>query len=447
MTTKKKILVTTLLIILVIISFFVFLLSRQKIKVKNISVYNKDYDMTVFVAKDLPKQINKKVKKMITNQQKTFLDKVKTKETDFKYELLINYETNKYEDYRFITYTIYKYVGQNHPEESCISYYYNVKTGEELYADYFFKEAYLERLSKLSEEYLVDYFIMNNQEVYEDFIKDGTRAVKDNFKHLFLNNNGLNILFPPYQVAPWSSGKSNITIPFNYLKEVLKDEFLKNIEIIPEVATTPNERDLTKYTAKKLVAITFDDGPSDHSRKLINYAKTKDVRYTFFVLGSRLNEFGNILKEVYQAGHQICAHSYSHRNFTKLSSIDIRKEMASTNKLIKDQIGIISNCYRPPYGATNSNIRETLQMHEFLWNVDTNDWKYRNSDKVYEHIINYAHDGAIILLHDIYPTSVEAAIRASNYLLDNGYALLTIEELAKAKGISINAGQSYSQIK
>ncbi len=446
MDTKKKILLVSLLLIIAVVIFFVFFFSGRNYKIKNVSTYTDNYNMTIFAPNKLPKSISKKVKEMVSKEKRDFFSELKDKKDDFQYELLINYETKIHGKYHFVTFNVYKYVGQNHADEYYYTYYYDDDKGEELEADYFFKEDYLEDLSRLSKIYLRNEFKKEGSEVYEEFLNDGTSEKIENFQHFYFDENGLNIMFPPYQVAPWSVGSSAITISKEDIRTFIRSDLYKFKEEDNSV-TIPRVRDLSAFAGKKMIAITFDDGPSRDSLDLLNYAKTSDARYTFFLLGARVAEHSNVLKRQYSEGHQICGHSYTHRNFLRLSLDNVKDEIDRTGYAVKREIGLMPNCYRPPYGSTNNDIRQKTGLHEIIWNVDTLDWKHRNEDAVYKNIIAGAGDGNIILLHDIYPTSVRAAIRASKYLIDNGYALLTIDELARAKGIELNSNQKYFQIR
>ena len=194
---------------------------------------------------------------------------------------------------------------------------------------------------------------------------------------------------------------------------------------------------------KKLLAFTFDDGPSDGpTNKLLDNLDKYDARVTFFVLGSRVNTYSNTLKRAYEMGNQIGSHTYSHLNLFKLGDYDIMKEINSTNDAIESIIGIRPNKLRAPYGNTNAHIKELSNMYTILWDVDTEDWKYKDAEKIKENIVNHAHDGAIILLHDIYNTSVEGALLAMEELKDE-YAFVTIDEMIELKGITLDKTKSY----
>jgi len=127
----------------------------------------------------------------------------------------------------------------------------------------------------------------------------------------------------------------------------------------------------------------------------------------------------------------------------KLNDYDILREVKSTNKVIKEITGEDTVLLRPPYGNINNEIKALTDMYTILRNVDTLDWKYKDKYKIADNIIKNAHDGAIVLLHDIYESSVDGALLAMEKLQDDGYAFVTIEEMAFLKNIKLDKTKSY----
>lgn len=204
------------------------------------------------------------------------------------------------------------------------------------------------------------------------------------------------------------------------------------------------QRDLRQFSDKKLVAFTFDDGPSNETtNKLLDNLDQYNARVTFFVVGSRVGANADALKRAYDMGNQIGSHTYSHKNLFKLDDSQIMEEVQRTNSTIKNIIGIEPTIIRPPYGNTNSEIRSIANMYTILWDLDTEDWKYRDTDKIVEYILNNVHDGAIILLHDLYDTSIDGALKAMEILEQEGYAFVTIDEMIELKNVSLNKDENY----
>ena len=146
-------------------------------------------------------------------------------------------------------------------------------------------------------------------------------------------------------------------------------------------------------------------------------------------------------------GHLVGSHTYSHKNLLKLSLEDALNDINRTNDVLNNITGISTKYLRPPYGNYNNSILENSNMVFILWSVDTEDWKNRDSELVYEYIINNVNDGDIILLHDLYPTSVEGVLKAIDYLKNENYQFITVEELFNKKGIVPETNKSYRYVK
>lgn len=435
----------SILVIGIVLCSLTFVHSNKKIEgERNEIVEEKNYTLKIDYPKIDNKEIDEKVANYIKEKKEEFLkitEELK-EETSIKTDLSITYTLKELFDYQALHISVYSYTGGAHYNKEEKSYYYNPKTGEEVNIEEFLEDDKLQDLSNLAYYYTIKHYKDENKEYNEEWIKEGTSQDVSNFSYFDITEDGLKILFPTYQVGPYSDGEIEITIPEEDLEGIIKEEFLtiekEEIEII-----TPPKRDLSKYEGKKLLAFTFDDGPSDGpTNKLLDNLDKYDARVTFFVLGSRVNTYSNTLKRAYEMGNQIGSHTYSHLNLFKLGDYDIMKEINSTNDAIESIIGIRPNKLRAPYGNTNAHIKELSNMYTILWDVDTEDWKYKDAEKIKENIVNHAHDGAIILLHDIYNTSVEGALLAMEELKDE-YAFVTIDEMIELKGITLDKTKSY----
>ena len=206
----------------------------------------------------------------------------------------------------------------------------------------------------------------------------------------------------------------------------------------------PAERNLDDFKNKKLIAFTFDDGPNTSTTsRLLDGIKEYNAKVTFFVLGSRVNSHQEVLKRAYEEGNQIGSHTYNHLNLLLLSDSKIIEEISKTDEAIKNIIGTSPELLRPPYGNVNDNIKQLSSKYIINWNVDTEDWKLKDRNLIKENILKNARDGAIILLHDIYTESVEGALLAMEELEKEGYAFVTISEMAKLKGVTLDYNKTY----
>ncbi len=198
---------------------------------------------------------------------------------------------------------------------------------------------------------------------------------------------------------------------------------------------------------EKLVAITFDDGPGLYTSDLIDRLNERDVKATFFIVGSNAEYYPDVIKKAAESGHQIGNHSYDHSLLTKLSADEIQNEIDSTNKLLKQADGNDTHYLRPPYGEYNSDVASAANSPMVYWSVDTEDWKTLDSQAVYDSIMNNVYDGAIILCHDIYDTSCDGAIMAIDALKADGWTFVTVEELLTRRGINPENGVMYYDAK
>ncbi len=197
-----------------------------------------------------------------------------------------------------------------------------------------------------------------------------------------------------------------------------------------------------------MVALTFDDGPgSGTTSRLLSFLESRNARATFFMLGKNIeNVKGSkqIIQRMKELGMEIGSHTYDHSQLTKLSKEGVEKQVQQTNDLIKDAIGDGPTVTRPPYGASNDTVKAALGTPIILWDVDTLDWKSRNADSVYQETMKSVRDGSIVLFHDIYGSSIDAIEKIVPALQAKGYQLVTVSELAKAKGKKLENGKVYT---
>ena len=200
-------------------------------------------------------------------------------------------------------------------------------------------------------------------------------------------------------------------------------------------------------TDAKLIAITFDDGPGAYTDTLLDELAKRGIHATFFVAGSCAVNYPDTLKRIVDEGHQLGSHTYNHQNLNTLSADAIRREMDSTQSLITAAGGSESAYIRPPYGNANDTVKSVATVPLVYWSVDPEDWKYLNADTVHLNILAGSYDGAIILVHDIYKTSVNGALAAIDDLLAAGYEFCTVEELLLRRGVDPQPGVMYYDAK
>lgn len=195
--------------------------------------------------------------------------------------------------------------------------------------------------------------------------------------------------------------------------------------------------------SKKMVALTFDDGPNHNTSNIIDVLNKYNAKATFFVLGNRIKGREDILLKMDKSGMEIGNHTYSHLLLTKYDDDKIRREIMDTNDLISGVIGKNVRLFRPSYGSVNNRIKRISNMPIIIWDIDTLDWKSHNSKKITSRVVNKVRDGDIILMHDIYSATYNAVLNIIPILRDMGYEFVTVDELFYYKGISLENGKVY----
>lgn len=181
---------------------------------------------------------------------------------------------------------------------------------------------------------------------------------------------------------------------------------------------------------ENVIAITFDDGPhSVYTAQLLDGLAQRNVKATFFIVGERIAGNEELVRRMYDEGHLIGNHTYSH---IQLGAVNFRTacdEIDRTNKALEEITGNKVSFIRPPYGDYSDELEAEIDMTKVLWSIDPEDWNTTNTDAVVNAVVKNAKDGDIILLHDIYPSSVAAALRIIDELKARGFIFVTVDEI------------------
>lgn len=210
-----------------------------------------------------------------------------------------------------------------------------------------------------------------------------------------------------------------------------------------------NESGYSYDPNKVSVAFTFDDGPSgDNTSQLIDIFENYKMSATFFMLGNKLKLYPEVVKKVSKSHSEIGYHSYDHvHKFTSLKPSELKEDFALANSLLNEITGQSFLLTRPPYGSYNKEVLKALDLVFITWNVDTEDWKYKDSRYVYNYTLNNIADGNIILFHDIHKTTVEAVKKLVEKLYFMDVQVLSVTQLAKLKDINMQKHQVYNAFK
>ncbi len=233
-------------------------------------------------------------------------------------------------------------------------------------------------------------------------------------------------------VINWTGSKDNK--PYNVEARLL--------EIKSETIKLEEE-----YKNRKLIAITFDDGPSVHTERLLNALKKYDAKSTFFVLGTCASVYPQFLVRMRDEGHEIANHSFIHPDLSRMSWSGVVDQIDHCDAVIRSATGVETTLVRPPYGAYNRTVRNICKQKNksiIMWDIDTRDWQYKDRHYVKRYIVLHAKENSIMLLHDLHSTSVDGFIDALPVLVENGYKLVTVTELMKHNNKKLVPGQVYS---
>ncbi|EHO15732.1 hypothetical protein HMPREF9623_02053 [Stomatobaculum longum] len=197
---------------------------------------------------------------------------------------------------------------------------------------------------------------------------------------------------------------------------------------------------------RPMVALSFDDGPSKYDAQILSALEANGGRATFFMVGNLVARHQKTVQRMAADGMELGNHSWAHENLAKLSGPAVQESIQKTNRAIREATGQSATLVRPPYGSLGGKARPTLAAMGYsatLWDIDTLDWKTKNADNTVNVVLSQVKDGDIVLMHSIYAQSAAAAERIIPELTRRGYQLVTVSELAAARGVKMEPGHNY----
>lgn len=211
---------------------------------------------------------------------------------------------------------------------------------------------------------------------------------------------------------------------------------------LPGGEAVPTEGGAALPAGEKYVALTFDDGPrKSTTERLLDGLKERGAKATFFLIGEQIEANAALVTRMAQEGHQIGNHTWSHQRLDGAHPDEAAQEVERTEAALEALLGGGEYWLRPPYGQVSEDADFGVPLVK--WSVDPRDWESRDAGKVTRAILEHVEPGSIILLHDIYPTSVDAALRVVDQLQAEGYWFVTVEELLWLNGVTPEAGTMY----
>lgn len=193
----------------------------------------------------------------------------------------------------------------------------------------------------------------------------------------------------------------------------------------------------------KLVAFTFDDGPSKYTLDIVDILEKYNASATFFEVGYNIKAHPEVTKEVSERGFEIANHTTDHSKLTKLTESKYLSKINDNNTIFKEITGKDMPYLRPPYGSYNDKIKAKAGVPIVTWSLDTRDWESRNKDKIIDMVMSNIKEGDIILFHDLYESTKDAVKELMPLLKEEGYQVVSVTELFASKGIILEAGTSY----
>lgn len=327
---------------------------------------------------------------------------------------------------------------------------YNLKSGKAVSMKSFFENSdYTAALCEKSKEYFLNNSSLDSK-VSGYFIDDISNSGAGSFDGYSFSRDYLSIYFNSNKISSKYQQIIEVQIPWSSLKHLLKKNIYlpeSSYEAAAEVFTSYDEESNLYFPAfninvesdDKVIALTFDDGPhSVYTDRILKHLGKNNIVATFFVLGNRLNYSKDLLTRMVDLGCEIGNHSLSHKQLTAVSDKEIVNQIESVNNEVKNITGYSIRAVRPPYGASDKRVKKIINKPIVLWSIDPEDWKYRDPEIIKNHVLSRVGSGDIILLHDIYKSSADAAIMIIDELLSQGYKFLTVSQMLELEDESTN---------
>ena len=256
-------------------------------------------------------------------------------------------------------------------------------------------------------------------------------------REYLLRENELVIYFSNYEIEPKVEELLYLKVNYNEIKEYLNFTVLLDSEY-------QNESGYDYTLSKKAVAFTFDDSPNKNKTdKILEFLNDNHFHATFFIVGERVINNENLLLSINSQGSEIGSHTYNHANMKKLTNEEIINDYKKMNDIYTNLFSKDLSLIRPPYGNIYESQTNLIPTSFILWSLDTNDWRYRNTDYIVNYVLDNIKDGDIILFHDSYETTVEAISELLPLLYSKGYQVMSVSELFNLKGIALLKNQIY----
>jgi len=272
------------------------------------------------------------------------------------------------------------------------------------------------------------------------------------FNKIIIANEGILVIVEQDTFLP---GFDTLTLTLPY--DELGDALLLTIESGSDTASDPDRGEPGNETpsgsfidnidqTRPIIAFSFDDGPGVYTNDLLDLLEEYEIRATFCVIGNLVNTQPEALARAVAMGSEVVGHSWDHKKLAKLTADELTKQLVETMDAIEAVTNTRVPMFRPPYGESNETMKEVaaeLGLALIDWSVDPKDWEVKDADEIYNAIIHNVSDGAVILSHEIYRSTLEAYKILIPDLLDLGYQIVTVSELFFIKYGPLVPGRVY----
>lgn len=195
------------------------------------------------------------------------------------------------------------------------------------------------------------------------------------------------------------------------------------------------------------IALTFDDGPwPGTTRVLLDGLEQRGAKATFFLIGKQISTRPELVQRMADEGHQIGLHSWDHVALSGLDREEIDRQLSQCRHALEELVGESAFMVRPPYGYVDETLKQWAEAPIICWSVDPEDWRDEDVERIIQAVVDNAGDGDIVLMHDIFHSSVTAALACADELLERGYCLVTVEELFALRGETPEDGVVYHSL-
>ncbi len=421
---------------LLVLSIILFIGCEDKVvvreKVKTMIRQNEYQKVAINYPITNYKELDEQIKKDVDHDYQKFQKDTKSLSTPSEFNLSYTYNI-LHERYMMITLsTMIQSDALEHTNNSIHTYVLDQKKEKILTLEDFISKEELKKIMPLMKEALLS--------KYKDCIEmeNFSEMMAPNFDHfsLFtLTEDYLILYYNPEQLTIGYEDIVSIEIPLD--KIGLRIDFERGVFeeehetiSIPEKVIDPN---------KKVIALTFDDGPSYYTDQILKLLQKEEVTATFFLIGNKINRYQETVQTMLKNGNEIGNHSFSHKWLTKLDDDDLQEEIILTQDTIKNLTGFTPRVFRPTYGAVNDDLKHQVNLTPIMWTVDSSDWKIKNANTIANRVLESCQDTSIILMHDTHKRSYEALKIIIPSLKEQGYQFVTASELETVKKIRARA--------